>query len=41
MGHAADEVQFIYFEVLAEGERLGVNMPHLKGFQEYVRPRNP
>jgi ketopantoate reductase len=37
MGHAADEVQFIYFEVLAEGERLGVNMPHLKRFQEYVR----
>ena len=37
MGHATDEVQFIYFEVLAEGERLGVNMPHLKGFQKYVR----
>jgi ketopantoate reductase len=37
MGHASDEAQFIYFEVLAEGERLGVNMPYLKGFQKYVR----
>ena len=35
-GHAADEMQFIYHEVLAEGERLGVKMPHLRGFQEYV-----
>jgi ketopantoate reductase len=37
MGHATDEVRFIYFEVLAEGERLGVNMPYFKGFEEYVR----
>jgi hypothetical protein len=37
MGHAPDEAQFIYFEVLAEGERLGVKMPYLKGFEEYVR----
>jgi ketopantoate reductase len=37
MGHATDEVQFIYFEVLAEGERLGVDMPYLKGFSKYVR----
>lgn len=35
-GHAADELQAIYHEVLAEGERLGVKMPHLRGFQEYV-----
>jgi len=37
MGHASDEVQFIYFEVLAEGERLGVKMPYLLGFSKYVR----
>jgi hypothetical protein len=37
MGHAADEAQFIYFEVLAEGERLRVKMPYLRGFQECVR----
>ena len=37
LGHAADEVQFIYFEVLVEGERLGVQMPYLLGFSEYVR----
>jgi ketopantoate reductase len=35
-GHAADEMQVIYHEVLAEGERLGVKMPYLGGFQEYV-----
>jgi ketopantoate reductase len=37
MGHATDEAQFIYFEVLAEGERLGVKMPYFRGFQKYVR----
>jgi 2-dehydropantoate 2-reductase len=37
MGHATDEAQFIYFEVLTEGERLGVKMPYLRGFQGYVR----
>jgi hypothetical protein len=36
MTHATDEAQFISFEVLAEGERLGVSMPYLKGFQECV-----
>ncbi len=35
-GHATDEMQVIYHEVLAEGERLGVKMPYLRGFQEYV-----
>ncbi len=35
-GHAADEMLFIYHEVLAEGERLGVKMPYLRGFQEYL-----
>jgi 2-dehydropantoate 2-reductase len=35
-GHAADEMLVVYHEVLAEGERLGVKMPHLRGFQEYV-----
>jgi hypothetical protein len=37
MGHATDEARFIYFEVLAEGKRLGVKIPYLRGFQEYVR----
>jgi len=36
VGHASDEVQFIYSEVLAQGDRLGVKMPYLKGFQKYV-----
>jgi ketopantoate reductase len=36
LGHASDEAQFIYFEVLAEGDRLRVNMPYLRGFREYV-----
>ncbi len=35
-GHAVDEMLFVYHEVLAEGERLGVKMPQLQGFQEYV-----
>jgi 2-dehydropantoate 2-reductase len=34
--HAHDEMQVIYHEVLAEGERLGVKMPHFQGFKEYV-----
>ncbi len=34
--HAGDEMQVIYHEVLADGERLGVKMPHLRGFQAYV-----
>jgi hypothetical protein len=34
--HADDEMQVMYHEVLADGERLGVNMPHFRGFKEYV-----
>jgi len=34
MSHAADGAQF---EVLTEGKGLGVKMPYLKGFREYVR----
>lgn len=36
MAHAHDEMQVIYHEVLAEGERLGVKMPHFQGFKAYV-----
>jgi hypothetical protein len=34
--HADDEMRTIYHDVLAEGERLGVEMPHFRGFQAYV-----
>ena len=34
--HAGDEMQVIYHEVLADGERLGVKMPHFERFKEYV-----
>lgn len=36
VAHAGDEMQVIYHEVLADGERLGVKMPHFEGFKEYV-----
>ncbi len=32
-GHADDEISAIYENVLCEGERLGVKMPHVCGFQ--------
>jgi len=31
--HAADEMRIMYGEVLKEGERLGVAMPHFRGLQ--------
>jgi ketopantoate reductase len=34
--HAADEMLIMYHEVLAEGERLGVQMPHFRGFKTDV-----
>ena len=36
VAHANDEMQVIYHEVLADGERLGVKMPYFQGFKEYV-----
>ncbi len=38
--HAHDEMRVIYHEVLAEGERLGVKMPHFREFKEYVERLN-
>ncbi len=38
--HAHDEMQVIYHEVLADGERLGVKMPYFQGFKEYVERSN-
>ncbi len=38
--HANDEMQVIYHEVLADGERLGVKMPYFRGFKEYVERSN-
>lgn len=31
--HAANEMRIMYGEVLKEGERLGVAMPHFRGLQ--------
>lgn len=36
VAHAADEMRIMYEDVLKEGERLGVAMPHFQGFQAYV-----
>jgi len=35
-GYADDEVRAMYENVLNEGESLGVKMPHLRGFQQYI-----
>lgn len=39
IAHDMDEIALQYYDVLNTGERLGVPMPHLKGFEKYYAER--